>query len=447
MRTLVIDVDSLRPDHVGAYGYPEPTTPNIDRLAEDAVRFDRAYAAASPCMPARAAFLSGRYGIANGVATHGPRGRTLSGPDTWADFDGDAADYRTLPAVLFDDRTPTAAVSSFPRHPSPWFYDRWHEFHQPQEPPGDGETFQTPRAETVADRALSWLDRVESSAWLLYVQFWDPHTPYNRTDEETAQFDPPRPPHPTDEAIARQQADTYWRSAPHQGINNAADLLDTLAAYDAEIRYCDRHVGRVLDALRERGVYDETLIVLLADHGEEFGEHGCYSEHWSTHEGTQRIPLLVKPPGGADRAASDALVTNVDVAPTILDYAGPDRPAAWHGRSVRPLVADEGPDWRDTVVLDHGLYTAQRAVRTDRWKFVRTYHDGLWEIPDRQLFDLQADPWEQENVREAHPEVVDRLEGRMARWADRYVGREEDALRAVAREGPAGLRWAGADVV
>jgi len=443
MHTLVIDVDSLRPDHLGAYGYSEPTSPNIDRLADDAVRFDRAYAGNSPCMPARAGFLSGRYGIANGVATHEARAQTLAGPATWEGFDGNPDAYRTLPEMFFDDRTTACAVSSFPRHPSPWFYHLWHEFHQPQEPPGEDEYFQTPRAETVADRALDCLDRHGDEDFFLYAQFWDPHTPYNRSEDEIDRFDPPRPAYPTDEQIAAQQSDDHWRCATEQGIADADDLLAVLAHYDAEIRYCDRHIGRLLDALVERGLYDETLIVLLADHGEEFGEHGLYSEHWSTHEGTQRIPLLVKPPGGATRERSDALVTNVDLAPTIVDYAGLDRPAAWQGRSLRPLVEGDSLDWRDHVVLDHGLYTAQRAVRTDRWTFVRTYHGGVWDIPDRQLFDRRDDPHEQVDVSGDYPEVVAELEGTMARWAERHVGRDEDALHAVAREGPAGLEWAG----
>ena len=442
MLTLVVDIDSLRPDHVGAYGYSEPTTPNIDRLAEDAVRFDRAYAANSPCMPARAGFLSGRYGIANGVATHEARSQTLAGPATWEGFDGEDSNYWTLPETLFQDRTRACAVSSFPRHPAPWFYHLWDEFHQPREPAGEGEYFQTPRAETVADRAIDCLDRHTEEDLFLYAQFWDPHTPYNRSDEEIAQFDPPRPEYPTDEQIASQQADDHWRCASQQGIEDAADLLETLAHYDAEIHYCDRHVGRLLDVLRDRGRYEEALIVLLADHGEEFGEHGLYSEHWSTHEGTQRIPLLVKPPGGARQGTSDALVTNVDLAPTILNYAGLDRPAAWQGRSLRPLLTGESTRWRERVVLDHGLYTAQRAVRTDRWKFVRTYHDGVWDLPERQLFDLDADPHEQTDVADAHPDVVTELERAMACWAETHVGREEDALHAVAREGPAGLAWA-----
>ena len=442
MDVLVIDIDSLRPDHVGAYGYPEPTTPNVDRLAADGVRFENAYTANSPCMPSRAAFLSGRYGIANGVGTHEAHGQRLAGPAVWEGFEGEEDDYRTLPAVSFDDRTRTCAVSSFPRHRADWFYHLWDEFHQPREPPGEDEYFQTPRAETVTDRAVDCLERYAGEDLFLYAQFWDPHTPYNRSDEEVAAFDPPRPDYPTDEQIRAHRDDDHWRSASHAGVADAEDLKQLLAAYDAEIRYVDRHLGRLLDTLESQGRYEDALIVLLADHGEEFGEHGLYSEHWSTHEGTQRIPLVVKPPGGAARERSDALVTNVDIAPTVADYAGLARPAAWQGRSLEPLVAGDDPEWRERVVLDHGLYTAQRAVRTERWKFVRTYHDGVWDLPARQLFDLRADPVEQTDVSAEHPEVVAELEQAMAHWAERHVGREEDALHAVAREGPAGLEWA-----
>jgi len=482
---VVIDVDSLRPDHVGAYGYGPATTPRIDELARDATVFERAYAANSPCMPARAGFVTGRYGIANGVETHRWQGRTVNGPHTWPGraFDGDPADYRTLPEAFFDAHRTAVAVSSFPRHPSPWFYHLWDEFHQPREPDAPGEYFQTPRAETVVDRAIDALDR--RAPEFLYVQLWDPHTPYNRPDEAVARFaDAPLPPHPTDEAIARHREWDTWRGASDEGVRDRADLRAILAAYDAEIRYADAQVGRLLDALRDRGRYDESLVVLLADHGEEFGEHGCYREHWSTHEGTQRVPLLVKPPGDEPRRdRSDALVTNVDVAPTVLAYAGLDAPAAWQGTSLRAHVAgadgDDGADGRnegergdeadatdrddgeaaaggagafdaaagpnDYLVLDHGLYTAQRAVRTDRWKLVRTYDAGLWGgvVPEVQLFDLANDPWETENLAIDEPEVVDALSTLRAVWVDEHVGRDGDALRQAAREGLGGAEIYG----
>jgi arylsulfatase A-like enzyme len=221
-------------------------------------------------------------------------------------------------------------------------------------------------------------------------------------------------------------------------------VLDELIShYEIEIRYADRWIGELFDALRDRGLYDETLVVIIADHGEEFGKHGVRREHWSTHDGTQRVPLLVKSPAetDCDPGVGDQLVTNVDMVPTVADYAGLDAPAAWQGESLRPVLADADADWRDQVVFDHGLYTAQRAVRTDRWKFVRTYHPGMWPsvTPDYQLFDMTTDSWEQDDVSDDHPEVVDRLETEMLRWAETHRSEHEDSLLRTAREGLAGV--------
>ena len=447
MRTLYIDIDSLRPDHVGCYGYDGPTTPNIDELAEDAVRFERAYGANSPCMPARAALLSGRYGINNGVATHGGDVQVMSGPQWENGWDEPASDYWTLPELFFKNRVQTGAISSFPRHPSPWFYHLWHEFVQPQEPDADGaEYFQTPRGERVTDLATAFLDRHDDEPFFLYAQYWDPHAPYKRSEEEVERFRGEYlPEYPTQEMIDDHQDWDAFRSAGQFGVEDREDLDELVSNYDAEIRYADEHVGRLLDELRERDLYDETLVVVTADHGEEFGEHGLYREHWSTHDGTQRVPLLVKPPASeaVDPGSRDQLVTNVDLPVTLADYAGLDAPDAWQGRSLRPVVEDAGADWRNRIVVDHGLYTAQRAVRTDRWKYIRTYHAGLWGgvVPDQQLYDMAADPWEQDDVADDNPAVVDRLDDEMALWAADHVGRAEDALHRVARIGPRGYHY------
>ncbi|WP_436926134.1 sulfatase family protein [Halosimplex amylolyticum] len=464
MNVLVIDIDSLRRDRIGAYGHDAPTTLNIDEVAADGVRFENYYVANSPCMPSRAGFVSGRYGVNNGVETHGPTAQVLESPSNVTDRYGNWAfgrgpmrggDYRTLPEVVFEDRElHTGAVSSFTRHPAPYLYQVWHEYHQPQEPASFvadseigpvAEYFQT-RGETVADLALDFLDRNDDGEFFLYAQFWDPHAPFNRSDDEEAEFaDTPLPPYPTADQIDDHADWDQMSAATDEGalafpIRDREALRRLYAGYDAEIRYADEHVGRLFDRLREQGRYDDTLIVVLADHGEEFGEHGVYRNHWSTYEGTQNVPLIVKPPADAavEPGARDQLVTNVDVAPTLTDYVGADTPDGWQGRSLRPLIEGEDVDWRDHVVLDHGLTTVQRAIRTDRWKLIRTYHPGLWpdQLPDYQLFDMQSDPWEQTNLAPERPELVDDLEAEMAQWVERHVGIGGDPLREVARDGP-----------
>jgi arylsulfatase A-like enzyme len=449
MHIVYVDIDSLRADHVGTYEYEGDTTPNLDEFAADAVAFDRAYVANSPCLPSRAALLTGRYGLRNGVETHGARSQQLRHPSNEVEWAGTWSDHVpgrrwwSLPRLFYEKRTRTVAVSSFPRHPAPWFHDTWHEVHQPQEPTGAGESFQTPRAESVIDTAIETLRRLDDGDSFTYVQLWDPHGPYNRTDEEVAEFaDVSTPPYPTTEQIAEHREWSAWRSADHMGIKGRDDLQRMIANYDAEIRYADRHLGRLFEYLRDVGLYDESLIVVTGDHGEEFGEHGVYREHWSTFEGTQHVPLLVKPPTDADIETGhrSQLVTNVDIAPTLADFAGFDAPGEWQGESLRPIVESADAQWRDAIFFDHGLYTAQRALRTDRWKLIKTYHPGMWDsiVPEIQLYDIREDPWEQSDLADEKPEVVARLEDRLAALVERGQGSGPDSLREVASEGPAG---------
>ncbi|WP_148414184.1 sulfatase [Haloferax sp. KTX1] len=456
MPTLYIDIDSLRPDHVGAYGYKGETTPNIDALAADGVVFERAYCANSPCIPSRAGTITGRYGVDNGVETHGKASQQLRHPATmvdWAGGPGEALpveEWNTLPELFYENGQRSVGIGSFPQHPAPWFYHVWSEYHQPRSPNTD--IFQAIEAEYVIDRALEVLDRGVDDETFLYVQMWDPHTPYNRTDEQIERFRDLDPhPYPTEDEIERHQGWDAWHSATHMGIEDKAALDEMLSHYDAEIRHADEQVGLLLERLKSLGLYEDTTIVLSADHGEEFGEHGLYREHWSTHDGTQHVPLIVKPPADASRehAVRTELVTNVDIAPTIADYAGLERPARWQGRSLRGLVEGTEESWRDHIVVDHGLYTAQRAVRSDQWKYIKTYHPGMWDsvIPEEQLFDMNNDPWEQENVIDEHGDVATELRDVLDEWGDAHAG-DSDPLQAVARDGPSGYNafrddWGG----
>ena len=455
MKTVIIDVDSLRADHVQAYGYGHSTTPRIDEFAEDAILFENTYVANSPCMPSRAGLVSGRYGINNGIETHGPMSQQLDYPAEWESnpwaggWDGELEtpeDWWTLPETIFQDRTMTGAVSSFPRHPAPWFHRSWHEFHYPQEPSGDDESFQTARGEDVTDAAMSFLDRHTESDLFLYAQYWDPHGPYKRTDQEIEEFHGDlQHPYPTAEQISEHRSWETWRSASRMGVSDRDNLEELVAAYDAEIKYVDKQIGRLLDHLRSEEIYDESLIVITGDHGEEFGEHGLYREHWSTHDGTQRVPLLVKPPANRvqENGTRSQLVTNVDIAPTVVDYAGIEKSSKWDGQSLRLLIENEDASGREYVVLDHGLYTAQRAVRTDQWKYVRTYHKGMWDLPEEQLFDMESDPWEQTDVSEDHEDVIDTATTQMESWVEAHTSENNsDTLRTVADVGPAGYQWA-----
>jgi choline-sulfatase len=428
MRVIYIDIDSLRPDHLGCYGYRRPTTPNIDHLAEQGTRFTRCFASDSPCMPSRAATLSGTPGITNGVVTHGERGLLLR------------RQRETLPFVLRRHHIPAVAISSFGRHPSPWFYVGWNECY---DPPGRantaaGSSFQQITGEEIIDRAIAWVtthQRLEDC--YLYIQLWDPHLFYEAPlSFVEAVRNEHYPEHPSAQEIEAHQRDQLWHSAPAMGITSSDAWRNLVDEYDAEIRYADYQIGRLFEVLQMLGWYEQATLLLSADHGEELGEHGLYAEHGNIYNGTQHVPLIVRSPRGERTGlVSDELVYQMDIAATICEALGITPPPHWESQSLL-----SGKPRRPYLVCGHGLYTAQRAVVTSEWKLIRTYEPGLWKIPPVQLFRMD-DRWEQADLAEAFPEHVARLDTLLHEWEEEHRD-GDDPMMINAAKGPQGLSYA-----
>ncbi|MFW5858175.1 MAG: sulfatase, partial [Planctomycetota bacterium] len=250
MRVLFLDLDTLRPDHLGCYGYHRETSPNIDRIAAEGVRFDNYYSSDAPCLPARAALMSGRFGIHNGAIGHG---------GTAADMRLDGAergfrsrmDRESLPAVFRRAGMHTVSISPFAeRHSSFWFYAGFKEMHNTGQ--GGMES-----AEHVTPVVLDWIERnAEQDDWFLHVNYWDPHTPYRAPEAFGDPFaEDPLPAWLTEEVLAEHQK----MVGPHKALEIAmyddsesprfprypgalrsmADLRRMIDGYDCGIRYMD----------------------------------------------------------------------------------------------------------------------------------------------------------------------------------------------------------------
>ena len=448
MKTLLIDVDALRFDQLGAYGQNQDITPEIDSLSQDSFVFKNSYAAGSPSMPSRASMLYGRFPVHHHVETHGTMGQTMNHPYNWSfsvkkDWEGDLRDWWSLPEALFRNGVETCAVSSASRYPAPWMFNFWSEYHQPEEPDEDVTTFASVKAEEVTEIGLDFLEDSKED-FFLYLQFWDPHVPMQRPEKEVKNFEDMKiPEYPTEEQIKNHQDWETKNSASEKNIESREDLKDLYARYRAEINYVDSQLGRIFDYLKNEGIYEESLIILTADHGEEFGEHGIYQEHWSTNESIQKVPLIVKPPENESKAGEvDELVSNTDIAGTVLDYHGLEKPGKLQSRSLKPLIEEESFDWREFMVMDHGLHTAQRCIREGRWKMIQTLHPGDWDrkIQEMQLFDLREDPFEQENLALEKPKLVEKLKQKMDLWVQQRKY-NSDPLVKVAERTPAGYRY------
>jgi arylsulfatase A-like enzyme len=426
MRIIYFDIDCLRPDHLGCYGYHRPTSPNIDAVAREGVRFEHYYCANSPCLPSRTAWSSGRFGIRNGVCSnHGAgacfalRTRRYVGPEPETDVL-----MRHLRVHGYD----TISFSNFAdRHNAMWFMRGWSEYHTPNLK-GGAET-----AQEVNEPLLRWLEHnARRENYLLHVNYWDAHRCYKMDPSWADRFadipvQQPWPDEATLQAHQRVEGPFTARWQFQDGVSpyplmpdavaSRADFEHMLTGYDAAIAYVDHHLGIVLEELDRQGVLDDAAILISADHGDAFGEHGIYSDHVCADECIHRIPLIVRWPGvSAAGAASDAFLYNVDLGPTLCDLLDLPAPADWDGQSfVGNVEGREGLD-RDYLVWDCGLYAVQRAVRAKTHLMVRTYDTYGYPFEPVELYDMATDPYQTRNLCDEHPEIVDRYSRYMADW-------------------------------
>ena len=480
MRVLIIDIDSLRPDHLGCYGYGRNTSPTIDTVAEQGVRFDECFVSDSPCLPSRTALATCRFGAKNGVVTHFGSGQWYREPG-----EGHAEDPDRPLAFrhLLEAGVHTATVTSFAQRHLAYHFTAGFQSHvQPSSMSG---TVATEEGADVTDAAVDWLSiHGDDEDWLLHVNYWDAHHPYLGVEEyaDEVRESGPAADWPDEAAIDDQQFVTGPRTAdlwPEPGqYLDADESLDELRSewpfpdeittreqvehlstgYDAAIRKVDAEVDRLLAALKRMGLREDTAIVITGDHGEAFGEHGIYVEHAFPQEATQRVPLVVSWPGVTDDAAGtnvDSLIYQFDLLPTICDLLGVPIPDGWDAEPFTAALRGRPDAGREFVVSGHGIYTWGRAVYTDKWTFVRLFHPGAFSHPGlyndpnlpggglELLHDRTRDAPTAENLVAEHPDVAAELRERLDAWTTEAVqtaaadlGGEDPLWEMVTTEGP-----------
>ncbi len=450
MRVLYIDIDTLRPDHLGCYGYARPTSPNIDRVARDALVFENVHASDTPCLPSRTALLTGRFGIKNGVVNHGgvDADPVIGGPDRqfWSKLQIDAFPTRLKRAGLR-----TVSVSSFAqRHSAFHWYAGFDEAY-------DVGKYGLETADEVFAIAQDWLKRRgREDNWFLHVHMWDPHTPY-RAD---AAYGEPFADHPLPDWLTEQVRAAHWAGAgPHsaqecngfapkpdaaarwprqpQQIPDMAAVRRMIDGYDTGVLVADEYVGRILALLGELGVADDVAIMISSDHGETLGELNVYGDHQTADQFTTRVPMILKWPGlGAGRRS--ALHYQIDVTATLLELLGQRVPRSWDGVSFAEALRDGRDEGRDHLVVSQGAWTCQRGVRFGDFILIETLHDGYHLYEEAMLFDLAADPHELVNLAAARPDVAAHGRRLLADWRAAMapeMARGRDPLANVVAEG------------
>lgn len=363
---VVITIDTLRADHVGAYGYTSARTRALDRLARDGMRFDQAYATAPITLPSHASLMTGRYPPGHGSRHNGMR-LDLKTPTLAEAFT--TAGYKTA-----------AFVAAFPLDRRFGLIKGFQTYGDVMPRDAGGRVGNDRPGRMVVDEALAWLGAHRQDKFFLWVHLFEPHAPYG----------------------------------------NPAERRPAIARYDDDIAEADAQVGRLLDGLGELGA--NTLIVATSDHGEAFGEHGEISHSLFTYDTTLRVPLIVAGGGVAAGAAADP-VSLVDVAPTIASLAGL-APFDSDGRvlptsgnrspttDTRPPTSDLPPSPPSGVgeASTRALYAESFAPLLDfGWSPLRTIRSGGWKYiaaPQPELYDLKTDPGETRNLVAAEPARV-----------------------------------------
>lgn len=442
MNVLVYVVDCLRSDRLTCYGYSRETTPNIDAVAEDGIRYTQCFAPATWTRPVSVSVLTGAY-----PPTHGVRHRDNTFPSK----------LKRLPQYLSEAGFETVGVSTMGNVSSTLGYDvgfdRYFDLYKNDDIVRKRRRASTdrekllhekrneialPRAEDINEYVNPVIEQSDDD---LFVFCWgiDLHMP----------LDPPESHREFLASDYQGPIDGTFDSLPDEYTNADIERLKNL--YDCELRYTDDQFGKLIEKLKEESEYDESLIIVLGDHGEAFNEHEHLFHGATPHDEVLHVPLVVKPPAKTTVSNDkiDDLVSLIDVCPTILDITDADAPAKYvQGNVVAPFGAGDSDRsvFAETQIRD--FKPAHYAIRTDRWKYIeirrpslrqvfKRMYDQREELPrkisalatlrnairdefsnstDRFLYDIVDDPEEQINLASERTEVAEQFEQRISDW-------------------------------
>ena len=387
---IFISIDTLRAANVTSYGYERKTTPNLDRFAEEAIVCTDAVCNSINTLISHASLLTSQYPSMHGVQPGIPlRDETETLAETLSE-----AGYETAFFAAHGD----------------WLSKRYG-FDQ------GFDAFETGyvKADQINAWALDWLGEGRPSPFFLFLHYYDVHSDF-ATDGDL----PYSAPSPEAGTFTKGYAGSFngcsedgelCASAYLKHLNDTETQLPVedrdyiRSLYDEEILYTDRMVGAVLDRLRELDLYDKAVIVITADHGEAFQEHGSFL-HDTVFEGVIRVPLWIRLPGAAERGRVDAVAEGVDIVPTILDYLGLEVDPGMQGESLLRIARGEEPE--SDFALVHSV-----AMRSSRWKIMQ-------RLGQRLVFDLEADPGEREDIAAENATVVRDAEQHLGALMERY---------------------------
>lgn len=399
---VLLGIDSLRANHLSCYGYDRLTTPHLDRFASQGVLFENTFSPHIPTTSAYGMMLTGMDIFSTQLVAHRPKGPLRP-------------EIKTLAEILRQQGYRTVSVG-FSGRASARGFDEYLNFTQM----GSWSRGRVPKAQRLNELALPALDRLvdDGRPFFLFLRHMDPHSPY-------------LPPQPFERIFyhgdecdpANRSMEPVFAFEPfkHTLIDmlppGISDRTYVNAQYDGAIAYMDACIQSIFTALEAHEIFDETIVAVNGDHGEELDEHGFWYDHHGLYDTVLHVPLMLryppKLPAGRRVAGYNQ---HKDLVPTVLDLAGIDAGVDFDGRSLLAMIAGEAASHESEFYITECAWMRKHGWRTPQWKLIRALEPDFHFMPPVELYNLVEDPGERVNLAEELPEVVSALTARLEAW-------------------------------
>lgn len=436
---LILHTDAHMQRWLGIAGNSEIHTPHLDRLAREGVYFPNAQTCSGVCVPARAALMTGRYPIGNGV-TCGSQ-KLSSSEKTMGQYFAEAG-YETG----YFGKTSFGVgkdVESMARHGWQKYFSV-EDYNSYLQENGLGVRYPERKItesrsrywnlgqssipeehyfeKVLTDRTLEFLQASRKKPFLCMTSWIAPHGPFTPPGRFAKMHDPAKltlAPRSENELDDKPEEFVRWVLQNQKYVNDN-ELRDFLALIYGMIALVDEQVGRIMDSLRQHGLLENTLILFTCDHGDFGTGYGIFGKSWNMIDSLIRIPLIVRAPGNKPQVFH-GLVENIDLLPTMLEYSGMSVPSSIQGRSFWSLLKGQTFEAKPASFAFNTYESsrfrlAQSTIRSGNWRLI------VGEKGPDQLYDVLRDPWNLSNVAAAHPEVANELRGQLLRWQIGAVG-------------------------
>lgn len=404
---LFVVIDALRARHLGCYGNPQSISQNIDKLAEEGILFEDAYACTNITDSSLTTIFSGRYPLAHGIISHGNQvleeqiNRLKKTP--------------LLPEILSSEGYATTAVD--------WI-DRWHkrgyQIYTGKINKEKRRFFRIlgaisrkyaridkstliDEAHIITNEAIKTIKKFHNKPFFLFLHYWDLHSRY-------------APPVKYYKHIKKQplRLNTATLMRALRRPVKAFMLPENITRYNASIAFVDHQIGRLINYLERHNILKNTIMILTSDHGESLGEHGIYYTHHGLYDVNLHVPLVIRYPKLPAGKRIKGFVQHFDIVPTILEMLEIKMNVNFDGKSLIPLIDDRLRQLHSEVYFEEAYLQRKRGIRTENYKYIyalsrkgavcrecRCIHGGFEE-----LYDLKKDPEENQNIITQRPEIA-----------------------------------------